>query len=175
MILGGKLKRGAFTAEWRRGLAALALLLPAACAKPGTPQISAPTDPALDALAAAPEAPPLPQKKPLDERVMALLDRGPELLIGIGPDQLTAYLGAPALVRHDAPAEVWMYQSQTCHLDLFLYSSEPWRDDLRERERRQQTVSDYRVTYYEIRSPSGETAPGGRSCVSALVEARDEA
>ncbi len=174
MTTGETRQRNRFVTGWRLCAVVLLVFLPAACAKPGAPQISAPTDPALEAQAAAPEAPPLPPKKPLDERVVALLDRGPELLIGIGPDQITAYLGAPALVRHDAPAEVWMYQSQTCHLDLFLYSSEPWRDDLRERERRQQTASDYRVTYYEIRGTDGETTPGGRSCVSALVHARGE-
>lgn len=176
MTPGETHQNSGFAKGWRCAMVALALLLPTACARPDAPQISAPTDPALDAQAALPGGtPPLPPEKPLDERVIALLNRGPELLIGIGPDQITAYLGAPALVRHDAPAEVWMYQSQTCHLDLFLYSSEPWRDDLRERERRQQTASDYRVTYYEIRGPNGETAPGGRSCVSALVEARGAA
>ena len=180
--MGGIRGASGFVTGWRRGVAALVILLPAACAKwdrpPDAPQISAPTETVLQdqALAALVEAlPPPPPRKPLDARVAELLDRGPDLLIGVGRDQLTAYLGAPALVRHDAPAEVWTYQSRTCYLDLFLYSSEQWRRDLRERESRQQTVSDYRVTYYEIRGAGGEAALSGRSCVSTLIARRGAA
>ena len=177
MTLGGTRQKSGFVTGWRLCAVMVLALLPAACARWNSPQIGATPNATLqdDAQNALPETPPLPPKKPLDEQVVALFSRGPELLIGIGPDQLTSYLGAPALVRHDAPAEVWMYQSQTCYLDLFLYSSEQWRDDLQDRKHRQKKASDYRVTYYEIRSPSGEPGPGWRSCISALVAARDEA
>ena len=180
MTLGRTRQRSGFVAGWRLWQLCIVMVLvflPTACTRWNDPQMGAAPDATLQdgAQDALPEAPPLPPKKPLDERVVALLNRGPELLIGIGPDQLTAYLGAPALIRHDAPAEVWMYQSQTCYLDLFLYSSEQWRDDLQDRKHRPEKASDYRVTYYEIRSPSGEPAPDGRSCISTLVAARDEA
>jgi len=173
MTLGEIRKRKSFVSGWKHCAVVVLVFLPAACAGPSTPQIN----PVLqdETLAALPEVPALPPKKPLNEQVIALLDRGPELLIGIGPDQLTAYLGPPALVRHDAPAEVWMYKSRTCYLDLFLYSSEIWQRDLREREHRQEAAADYRVTYYEVRGPDGEAAPGGRSCISALIAARSAA
>ncbi len=147
-------RRSGFVAGRWYGMATLVALFPAACTNSDALQTSTPTDPILqdEALAAPEGAPSPPPQKPLDKRVVELLDRGPDLLIGVGRNQLTAYLGTPALVRRDAPAEIWTYQSQTCHLDLFLYSSEQWRHDLRERERRQETVPDYRVTYYEVRS-----------------------
>ena len=168
-------RRSGFVSGRWCGMATLVVFFPAACTNPDVLQTITPTDPVLqdEALAAPEEGPSPPPQKPLDKRVVELLDRGPDLLIGVGRNQLTAYLGTPALVRHDAPAEIWTYQSQTCHLDLFLYSSEQWRHDLRERERRQETDSDYRVTYYEVRSSNGKVAPSGRSCVSTLITARE--
>jgi len=42
-------------------------------------------------------------------------------LVGATPASLTASFGAPRLRRIDGPAEVWLYHSPTCALDLILY------------------------------------------------------
>jgi hypothetical protein len=46
---------------------------------------------------------------------------GPDSLIGLTADAVTAALGAPQFRRREAPAEVWHYRTKTCFLDLFLY------------------------------------------------------
>jgi hypothetical protein len=42
-------------------------------------------------------------------------------LLGATPASLTASLGVPALRRVDGPAQVWLYHSPTCGLNLILY------------------------------------------------------
>lgn len=42
-------------------------------------------------------------------------------LIGATPSALEASLGRPWLRRNDGGAEVWLYRSGTCRLDVFLY------------------------------------------------------
>lgn len=42
-------------------------------------------------------------------------------LIGARPEQLLARLGAPALRREEGGAQIWLYASPACHLDLVLY------------------------------------------------------
>jgi hypothetical protein len=42
-------------------------------------------------------------------------------LVGATPAGLTASFGAPRLRRVDGPAEVWLYHSSTCALNLILY------------------------------------------------------
>ncbi len=42
-------------------------------------------------------------------------------LEGLGSDAVRKQFGAPALIRHEPPAEIWQYRSSTCVLDLFLY------------------------------------------------------
>jgi hypothetical protein len=42
-------------------------------------------------------------------------------LVGATPASLTASFGAPMLRRVDGPAEVWLYHSPTCGLNLILY------------------------------------------------------
>lgn len=45
----------------------------------------------------------------------------PTSVLGLGPRDLEKLLGAPKLVRRDAPAEIWQYRSEACVLDVFLY------------------------------------------------------
>lgn len=44
-----------------------------------------------------------------------------QALRGATPDVLTADFGPPMLLREDGPAQVWLYQTPTCNLDVFLY------------------------------------------------------
>ena len=48
---------------------------------------------------------------------------GPEGLIGLERDVLSALLGPPSFTRRDPPAEVWQYGDRTCFLDVFLYET----------------------------------------------------
>ncbi len=54
-----------------------------------------------------------------------LADTGPKSasarLIGATPAILKADLGEPSLLRVDGPAEVWLYHSPICRLDVILY------------------------------------------------------
>ena len=62
------------------------------------------------ALPAAPTA-------PLD----AALPVSEQALKGSSPQVLDADLGAPALRRVDGPAQVWLYQSPSCGMNVFLF------------------------------------------------------
>jgi hypothetical protein len=42
-------------------------------------------------------------------------------LVGATPASLTASFGAPMIRRVDGPAEVWLYHSPVCGLNLILY------------------------------------------------------
>jgi hypothetical protein len=42
-------------------------------------------------------------------------------LVGSTPDILNAEFGQPALMRVDGTAQVWIYHSSTCGLNLILY------------------------------------------------------
>jgi hypothetical protein len=42
-------------------------------------------------------------------------------LVGAAPAAVEAELGQPALLRRDGPAEVWLYRSSRCAIDLILY------------------------------------------------------
>ncbi|OYW10810.1 MAG: hypothetical protein B7Z59_06200 [Acidiphilium sp. 37-67-22] len=44
-------------------------------------------------------------------------------LVGATPGDLRANLGKPSLLRIDGPAQVWLYHSRICRLDLVLYRS----------------------------------------------------
>ncbi len=42
-------------------------------------------------------------------------------LIGATPTSLEAELGPPLLLRRDGPAQVWLYRSARCAIDVILY------------------------------------------------------
>lgn len=48
----------------------------------------------------------------------------PATLIGLGPQDLRAQLGEPALLRSDPPAQFWRYDDGPCALHVFLYRPE---------------------------------------------------
>lgn len=43
-------------------------------------------------------------------------------LVGVSSVALRSELGQPVLVRHDGPAEVWLYRSPACAVDIILYA-----------------------------------------------------
>ena len=62
-----------------------------------------------------------------DQPMQAGLDGGggaavnPQALVGSTPQMLAAEFGRPVLRRVDGPAQVWVYQSAVCGLQVFLY------------------------------------------------------
>ena len=79
----------------------------------------------------------------------------PEQLIGMGPASLNAFLGAPELIRREAPASLWQYRAEGCVLDVVLYPDR----------------SGDKVTYLEARE-NGETKIAPRTCLNKLLRAR---
>jgi len=51
----------------------------------------------------------------------AQIASAPQNLIGSTPQVLTAEFGQPVLLRVDGTAQVWLYQSPSCGLNLILY------------------------------------------------------
>ncbi len=79
----------------------------------------------------------------------------PDAVMGLTPTAVQALLGAPGLVRHEAPAEVWQYQSGGCVLDVFLY----------------QASADFQVMYLEARDGQAASAATA-NCLGAVLNQR---
>jgi hypothetical protein len=78
-------------------------------------------------------------------------------LLGQSPDALRQVLGEPRLRRKEGDAEIWLYQSPFCHLDLMLYGD---------------TASPrLRVAYATARA-SGTESRTEAACLRELVTAR---
>jgi hypothetical protein len=78
-------------------------------------------------------------------------------MIGADSVALQRLFGPPRLVRRDAPAELWQYQTRDCVVDLFLYQE---KDGLK-------------LAYLEARTGAAQvTAP--RPCVDAVLASRDK-
>lgn len=120
---------------------------PASSLKPNGAVASA--APNLPAAPSNDRMPPKPAKPATARPAMPLQDV--RELIGLERSELQARLGEPAMLRRDAPAEIWQYRSALCVLDLFLY-----RDG--------QTV---RVTNAELRPRDGREIPNAL-CLSSL-------
>lgn len=79
----------------------------------------------------------------------------PDEVMGLGRNAVQALLGKPGLVRREAPAEVWQYQSGGCVLDVFLYEASP----------------DFQVVYLEARTGQAiNTATA--TCLGAVLDRR---
>ena len=110
----------------------------------------APRHPPLPSLALAPPGPrPAPPIEDLP---------GPDSLIGLSSDAVTAVLGPPQFRRREAPAEIWRYRTKTCFLDLFLYRE----------------GAALQVTHVEARGPDVATI-GDKDCYLGLLAERSRA
>ena len=80
----------------------------------------------------------------------------PVALKGRKADNVTAILGDPDLVRHDAPAEMWQYAGEGCVLTLILY----------------QKAGSMTVDHVETRDRTKGTPVAGPGCLKALLAER---
>jgi hypothetical protein len=83
------------------------------------------------------------------------IDDDPEQLMGMGTASLSAFLGAPELIRRESPASIWQYRAEGCVLDIVLYP---------------ESGAD-RVSYFEARE-DGLTKMPPRTCLNRLLRAR---
>jgi hypothetical protein len=122
--------------------------------RPGQP-VAGPAEAEAATLAAAPTPTPAPESQ-----VAALppVDDDPDQLMGLNRDGLTAALGAPALIRREAPAEIWQYLAEGCIFDVVLY----------------QRGTDYAVSYLEARDVAAAVQEP-RPCLNQLLRARQAA
>lgn len=79
----------------------------------------------------------------------------PDEVMGLGRNAVQALLGEPGLVRREAPAEVWQYQSRGCVLDVFLYEAS----------------SDFQVVYLEARTGQA-IGTATATCLGAVLDRR---
>ena len=126
----------------------------AAAEAPADPTTGAPAD---TGDAAAESAPPEiaalpPEPLPPPEPVV---DDNPDRLFGLDRTALGAELGEPALIRREAPAEIWQYRGATCVFDVFFYDA----------------AGTHRVEYLEARD-SGAQRIDTRACLNQLLRAR---
>lgn len=101
---------------------------------------TSPTKPAIQRLPQGEEA---ARREGGKASLLAAAMPKPPQMIGLDKTGVLSLLGAPHLIRRDGPAEVWQYAADACVLDLFLYAES----------------GDYRVDYFELRPPPGETLP----------------
>lgn len=117
---------------------------------------------AAEAAPATTETASLPGDLPADESELPPAETyetaspaDPDAVMGLGRTEVEALLGEPGLVRREAPAEVWQYQSRGCVLDVFLY----------------QASADFQVVYLEARDGQAVTATTA-TCLGAVMDER---
>ena len=111
------------------------------------PALGADDEPAPPEVAALPPEPPPPPEP--------IVDDNPDRLFGLDRVALSAVLGEPALIRREAPAEIWQYRSATCVFDVFLYDA----------------AGAHRVEYLEARDSAAQRIDA-RACLNRLLRAR---
>lgn len=127
------------------------------------PQTSATPTPATP----APEAAPAPASPVVPESAPQVTLRPPEPPINDDPKQLlgldrggvAALLGDPALIRREAPAEIWQYVTSGCVFDVVLYAA----------------GQRYTVSYLEARDEASAAVLEARPCLNKLLRARQSA
>ena len=117
---------------------------------PPTTTASAPAAPVQPAAATAPAPVRAPQQAALPP-----VDDDPVRLMGLDRDGVSAVLGAPDLVRREAPAEIWQYFAGDCVFDVVLY----------------ERGAGYAVSYLEARDTAAAVQPP-RPCLGKLLRAR---
>lgn len=84
------------------------------------------------------------------------IDDDPRQLLDMSRDDLNGFLGRPALIRRENPAEVWQYRGKGCVLDVFLYAADGSKD------------SPYKVVYSEARDREARQTDQ-RTCLNELL------
>jgi hypothetical protein len=116
-------------------------------ASPGSaePKVAVPAPPQ-----AKPKAPlpPVPPARPTAIE--------PQVLVGLGEDDITQLLGEPREVRNDPPAMVWNYTVGDCKFDLFFYL------DLKSQ--------DFRALAYNF-EPNTTSDEAKKACLAKIQEA----
>ena len=97
--------------------------------------------------APAPQVAAIPPAPPIND--------DPNQLMGLDRGGLTALLGAPDLVRREAPAEIWQYLATDCVFDVVLYAR----------------GQNYNVSYLEARDAAA-LPQEPRPCLNSLLRAR---
>ena len=106
-----------------------------------------------EAAAPPPATPPNPPVAPVVPTAASPLQAS--AIMGLDRGALRKLLGEPRLIRHDAPAEVWQYQTTSCVLDLVLYKQ----------------ANKSRVVYAEARTPAADPTPTD-NCLSDVAATR---
>lgn len=119
-------------------------------AEPGTAQTLPAESPATETAALPGDAGEIPP-----ETYETASPADPGAVMGLGRTEVEALLGEPGLVRREAPAEVWQYQSRGCVLDVFLYEAS----------------ADFQVVYLEARNGQAITATTA-TCLGAVLDER---
>ncbi|MFZ6762405.1 hypothetical protein [Pseudoroseomonas sp. WGS1072] len=128
------------------------LLLGACAAQPASPDRQAVLREVLESYRAnlagmqPTAAPALPRLATAPDRASALL--------GQSPEALRRWLGEPRLRREEGVAQIWLYQSSFCHLDVVL-------------DREEAPGSPLRVSYANARA-SGTERRTEAACLQAL-------
>ena len=154
------------------------LLLPAACAAPGSTSgpTSGPNDPtSAEPLSAKTEQPAQPQPAAKPEHPdLGLLPPNhthgsalpgddavnPEDLIGLHDTDLQRLLGTPDFLRMDPPAQLWQYRNSLCRFDVFLYQDK-------------NHANAYSVTHVEARGLDVNRV-SGKDCFFSVLRTRDQ-
>mgnify|MGYP000300744794 CR=1 FL=1 len=143
----------------RTGFLLLATTLAvSACQTAGTPPpVATATTQKTAPQSAAEAAPVAPEPAPQVtlRRPEPPINDDPRQLIGLDRGGVTALLGSPALIRREAPAEIWQYVTADCVFDVVLYAA----------------GQRYAVSYLEARDASAAVQEP-RPCLNKLLRAR---
>lgn len=124
------------------------------------PAVATQAEPASQ-LAALPMEPGVPDQaeeparsdEPAEPSFETATPADPDKVMGLGREEIQALLGKPGLVRREAPAEVWQYESRGCVLDIFLYEQS----------------AELAVVYVEARDGQAAAAATG-PCLGAVMD-----
>lgn len=126
---------------------------PDVTAQPAPPPVaSGPIAAATSMPASTPEPKAPPQPPPA---TASLPQPSPDQLMGLDSQAVTRLLGPPGLKRNEGPAHVWQYANRLCVMDVVMYEDEGRREP--------------RVTYFELRDPTGGSAVP-RACFRSFLK-----
>lgn len=105
-----------------------------------------------------PAKPVVPQAKLTLRPPAPPINDDPNQLLGLDRNGVAALLGDPALIRREAPAEIWQYVTNDCVFDVVLYAA----------------GRHYAVSYLEARDSTAAVREP-RPCLNKLLRERQTA